>query len=99
MKPFYADYTNHMMRFYIRHREDKPEFKTAVDEANWNACEEVFNSLSPEEQYVIQSLYSQCGMMQDAARCVCEDQGLTPGFVWQLIGDVSAKTARARGLM
>ena len=49
MRPYWADYANHMLRFYCRN--DDPtmiyRFRTRTDEKNWKACNSVMKEMLP----------------------------------------------------
>lgn len=98
MKPFYADYANHALRFYVRHR-NVSEFRCPADQHNWEACDEVYRNLPVEQQTAVSAIYQQYGMIHDAVVAAAETLKVDPPVLWKLVSDVSAEVARVRGLM
>lgn len=98
MKPFYADYANHALRFYVRHR-DVSEFRCPADQLNWEACDEVYKNLPVEQQTAVSAIYQQYGMIHEAVVAAAATLNVDPPVLWKLVSDVSAEVARVRGLM
>lgn len=100
MKAFYADYINHMFRFYIRHQDKhKLNTLTSVDEANWNACEKVFRSLSESDQKMMTAVFGNFGMLGDCMRDYSTQSGISLNSLWERLSDVTQQTAKERGLV
>lgn len=49
MRPYYAEYANHILRFYTRHADNGSD--------NWKAADKVFKQLTAREQTEILSVY------------------------------------------
>lgn len=100
MKAFYADYINHMFRFYIRHQDkQKLHTLTPVDEANWNACEKVFRSLSESDQKMMTAVFGNFGMLGDCMRDYSAQSGISLDSLWERLSVVTLDTAKERGLV
>lgn len=52
MKPYYADYVNHILRFYFRYNKNKG-FKNDVDKTNYIAADKVVQRLTDGEKSVL----------------------------------------------
>ena len=52
MRPHYAEYVKHAMRFYAKSRinasSEQARFKSEADKKNWNACHTALNVFSDE---------------------------------------------------
>lgn len=103
MRPHYAEYVKHAMRFYARSRisasSEQPRFKTEADAKNWNACHGIMNTYSDEERNVFLSLYSDLGSMPESIDKVSREYSMEPNRIWNLVNDLEKKVARRRGLI
>jgi len=111
MKTFYADYVNHMMRFYCRGQRALKSveqngktlsecFKSDTDRLNWSACERVMSELLPAERAILIDIYAM--KEKDVVANVqsyCERTKSSKANIWQLIQTVSTKIALERGLI
>ena len=103
-KPVYADYVNHMLRFYVRSRADERDtrpasFRSDRDRINWNACHRIYTQLLPAEQDVLDRVYLQNTLnLGEAIRAYCAETSSEQNAVWTLLQDVSYRIAKERGL-
>lgn len=102
MRPYWADYANHMLRFFCKN--DDPtmiyRFKTKTDEKNWRACQRVMDTLGERDYEIIKFVYAQPLFLEDA---VNEYMGQNPKVkkdtIWDVIYTVSKRVAQMRGLL
>lgn len=86
MKPFYADYVNHMMRVYFRVYE--PE------DVNWVCVHRVLEEETPEVKELLKKLYSS-GKVEEKIK----ELNVDPTYAYKKIAIISRKIARERGLL
>lgn len=98
MKTFYADYVNHILRFYTRH-EKQGKFKSEADKLNYVAAERVFARLDEKEQLILIDVYHRNDTMADNVYEVAKARGINQDEIWILIGLVSNRIARERKLI
>lgn len=103
MKPPYADYCKHAMRFYARSMMNahsaEPRFKTEADKKNWYACQAAVRTFSPEEMDMLIILYSMSDPLPDAISRLAKDRCIHPDRVWNIVNDLERKIAKRRGLI
>ena len=98
-KPAYADYVNHMLRYYCRD-PCGTEPTRPVDALNWKACERALNGLTPDEQAVIRALYRTDEYdMRYAVATYCALNGADETGTWRLVRNVCRDVAKERGLI
>ena len=98
MKPYYADYVNHILRFYVRKQTNS--FKNDVDKQNYIAADKVVKKITVEGQKAIRFIFSQESI--SVADNVTEYARLTNGNtkeLWSLVSYVTNKVAKERNLI
>lgn len=98
MKTFYADYVNHILRFYTRHSK-RDGFKSEADKLNYNAAEKVFAKLTEQEQIMLIDVYHRNDTMAGNVYEVAKARGINQDEIWTLISKVSNRIARERKLI
>ena len=98
MKTFYADYVNHILRFYTRHSK-RDGFKSEADKLNYNAAKKVFAKLTEQEQVMLIDVYHRNDTMADNVYEVAKARGINQDELWTLISKVSNRIARERKLI
>ena len=103
MRPHYAEYVKHAMRFYAKSRinasSEQPRFKTEADKKNWNACHTALNTFSPEDMDMLITLYGMNESLPDAISRLAKDRRIHPNRVWNTVNDLERKIAKRRGLI
>lgn len=102
MRPFWADYANHMLRFYVKNDEPTMiyRFKSRTDEKNWHACQRVMETLNNREREIIKFVYSRPLMMEDAVNeYLMSHPKSERDSVWNVVYSVSRRVAQMRGLL
>ena len=102
MRPYWAEYANHMLRLYVKTwADDVIQFRTAIDKTNWIACRSVFEKLPTREKDIITHVYRHpCGHMEEGvASYVADHPTETRDSIWAVICGVSRDVARARELI
>lgn len=102
MRPYWADYANHMLRFFCKN--DDPamiyQFKTRTDEKNWKACQSVMKTLSTRDREIICFVYGGTMFIEDAVNeYLASHPGEHRDSVWNVIYTVSRRAAQMRGLL
>lgn len=97
MKPFYADFTQHCMRFFIRNQS--PAFKSSVDMENWHACKTAWGEMTGQEREILQAVYTERDLITDNVFKVAKDRALDQDVVWRIVRKNDRKVAKARGLI
>lgn len=98
-KTYYADYVNHILRFYFRYDRNKG-FKNDVDKTNYMSADRVIQKLSDTEIKVLTVVYQQDNTnivdnVMMASKCFRED----PVKIWSLISTTTTKIAKERKLL
>ena len=103
MRPPYADYCKHAMRFYARSMMNahsaEPRFKTEADKKNWYACRAAVRTFSPEDMDMLVTLYGMREPLPDAISSLAKDRRIHPDRVWNTVNDLERKIAKRRGLI
>lgn len=98
LKTFYADYANHILRFFTRHSKHD-EFRSEADKLNYVAAEKVFAKLNEDEQLLLIDVYRRNDTMADNVYEVAKARGINQDEIWILISKVSNRVARERKLI
>ena len=102
-KPIYADYTNHMLRFYCKNCKPenslKLELKKEVDRKNWRAVREVLHRLSKEDRDVIIDVYSRGDTLSDNIYTVSKERCIDQDKIWIIVSKVTNQIAKERMLI
>ena len=100
-KPFYADYTNRLMRWYCRAKEEGKEvnLESALDRENWNAVAKVVERLNEENRCAIMKVYCKRDTMVDNVRLTAVELGWEQDRLWALVSRVTRRVAKERGLV
>ena len=103
MRPHYAEYVKHAMRFYAKSRinasSEQPRFKTEADKKNWNACHTALNTYSDEEREMLVTLYSDTHPIPEAIRQLANKHKVEANHLWNMVNDLEKKVAKRRGLI
>ena len=102
MRPYWADYANHMLRFFCKN--DDPSmiyrFKTKTDEKNWRACQRVMDTLGERDHEIIKFVYAQPLFLEDAVNeYMAQNPKVKKDTIWDVIYTVSKRVAQMRGLL
>ena len=109
MKPYYADYSAHMLRYYCRRTRyaaenglmpQPTEFASRVDQLNWAACDRVVKTLSREERDIVMVAF--CAPVDEQPALVnryAAEKGISNKYVWGVVWNTSLRVAKVRGLV
>lgn len=97
-KSYYADYVNHMLRFYVRN-QDMTVFKSRVDELNWKHVHSVFTTLTDTEQTIVMCAYGNGSNLHENLKWICTASGIREEIGWGLITKLTQRLATERGLI
>lgn len=98
MRPYYADYVNHILRFYTRHSK-RDAFRSKADKLNYVAAERVFATLDEKEQFLLIDVYHRNDTMADNVYEVAKAREINQDEIWTLISKVSNRIAKERKLI
>jgi len=98
LKPFYADYVNHILRFYTRH-SDRNGFPSEIDRLNHDAADKVLSSLDYTEKNIIIDIYSRGDAVSNNIQYVAAMRGMDPKTIWALICRITNEIAKERKLI
>lgn len=103
MRPHYAEYIKHALRFYSKSRMNasskQPRFKTEADKKNWVACQAALNDFSEQEREMFLSIYAEIVPFPEAIASNAKSYHLEQNRVWNLVNDLEKKVAERRGLI
>ena len=97
-RAFYSDYVRHCLRFYTRHESPK-FFRTESDKLNWNACDEVFKTLSDDEKELLYEIYRSADTLADNIYVTSESRDIPQEDIWSLIARIENRIAKKRGIL
>ena len=92
----YTSYVRMALRFYCRYPE--PEFKTAVDEKNWKACELAIKTFKPGDQEILKQVYALPDQIGDNVYQIAQEKGISQEIIWMLMKRLERKIAVLRDL-
>ncbi len=99
-KPYYAEYVNHMLRFYVAYKETNDRhFKSDVDQRNYSCVDKVLNSIPKYEQLMLIEIYRRRGPLLDNVHVISEQSRVVPKKIWSFINDITIKIAKERHLI
>lgn len=99
-KPIYADYTNHMLRFYCRTiNSHNIKFKDEVNEENFRAVGKVLHGLPEEDRNVIMDVYGRCDTLSDNIYAVSRERKMDQDKIWIIVSKVTNQIAKERMLI
>lgn len=100
-KPYYVDYVNHALRFYCRNTDPEMihQFRTASEEKNWHSCRKVVEKLDVKKRELILRVYrTPATSLPEAVYSVQREMHLSLDYIWKVIGEVSYRVAKTRGI-
>lgn len=103
MKPYYAEFVRHCLRYYIKTLDEgkggHPVFRSDVDRENWSACYNVLKDYSPENMDIISEIYRPGDTIPDKIYQLAKTKGVSHDRFWGLINTIERKIAKKRGLL
>jgi len=101
IKCFYAEYVNHMLRFFCRYPKIAPDdIMTDADRKNWHVCKTVFDNIESQNADIIRELYvSRDVNFNNAGAQLAVKYGMPEKHIWRLVRTVREQIARERGLI
>lgn len=98
-KPYYADYVNHILRFYFRYDCSKG-FKNDVDKTNYLAADKVIRKLSDTDRQIMCTIFNLDGVnVADNIMVVAKRFHEDHKALWSLVSTTTAKIAKERKLL
>jgi len=102
-KPFYADYVNHMLRFYARSVRSgnvvRLKFKSEVDKWNWRSVNRVLHKLPERDKDIIIEVFGRGDTLADNIYEVSKELVIDQDVIWTLVSKVTNKIAKDRRLI
>ncbi|HUM44777.1 MAG TPA: hypothetical protein PKI14_17665 [Fervidobacterium sp.] len=102
-KPFYADYVNHMLRFYARTVKSEDvmglKFTSEVDELNWRSVNRVLHNLPELDKYIIIEVFGRGDTLADNIYEVSKEVVINQDVIWTMLSKITYQIAKERGLV
>jgi hypothetical protein len=102
-KPFYAEYINHILRFYARNVQSgdvvRLKFKSEVDELNWRSVNRVLHNLPELDKYIIIEVFGRGDTLADNIYEVSKELAINQDVIWTLLSKITYQIAKERGLV
>nr|DAI02115.1 MAG TPA: hypothetical protein [Bacteriophage sp.] len=102
MRAPYADYVNHMMRFYWKNpsKEMLHQFRSGVEERNWRACDKVMDGIDVRQKDFLCYIYTNSSnrTIDQNLRTWCKVKQKDVQETWDFLNWVSYRVAKMRGL-
>lgn len=101
-KPFYADYVNHMLRFYSRHDNTLKQLNShdyEVEKLNYTAVDSVLSRSKDHEKELIISIYTTDEPLNHTVTTTCSKLCITTEEAWKIISRITKAVARERRLI
>ena len=84
-KPYYAEYVNHILRFYFRYNRNKG-FKNDVDKMNYIAADKVVQRMADADREVLSAIFKQDNPnLADNVMLVAVQNGEDAAKIWSLV--------------
>ena len=103
MRPHYADYVKHAMRYYAKHRmnisSEQPRFKSEADKKNWESCKAAIATFSDEARDILLSIYMEDDNLVECINRAAKREHLSADRIWNLVNKLEKKVAKRRGLI
>ncbi len=97
---YYSEYVNHMLRFYVRHRQIKEnELEKKIDLKNWNIVKMVLDDLKEKDRNVIIKVYEKQDSIPNNILETSKELGIRQNVIWTLLNKVCRKIAKERELI
>ena len=96
-KPIYADYTNHMLRFYCK--TCRVDLIDPIDKLNWAVVDKVLRKLPKEDRDVIIDVYSRGDTLSDNIYTVSKERCIDQEKIWIIVSKVTNQIAKERMLI
>ncbi len=98
---YYTEYTDHMWRFYVRHRDGNIADMDYASRANWTACHNVWLTIRPEWRDVLNLYYQQDphGISWKVNAYCAKHHDISPADVWKIVNAARNMAAQERGLV
>ena len=98
-KPFYADYVNHILRFYFRWDNSKT-FRNEVDEQNYKAADEIVRTLQTSEREILTTIYKSDSInVAENVVIATSIHKRDVSEIWSLLSTITSKIAKERRLI
>lgn len=98
-KPYYADYVNHILRFYFRYNRNKG-FKNEVDKTNYIAADKVIQRMPDTDREVLSTVFRQDGInLAENINIAAAQHNEDPAKIWSLVSMTTTKVAKERRLL
>lgn len=98
-KPYYAEYVNHILRFYFRYDRTRG-FKNDVDKTNYMSADRVIQKLSDNDVKVLTTVFQQDNPnLVDNVVLTAKKFREDPTKIWSLISSITTKIAKERKLL
>ena len=96
-KPVYADYTNHMLRFYCK--TCRVDLIDPIDKLNWAVVDKVLRRLPEEDRNVIMDVYSKNDTLSDNIYTASKERKINQDKIWIIVSKVTNQIAKERMLV
>ncbi len=98
-KAYYADYVNHMLRFYFRY-DSRGGFKNETDKNNYISVDRVIKRQSDADRIILERIYrNKNPKLREVILSVGAELNLNVNGIWNLINAITNKIAKERGLL
>ena len=98
-KPYYADYVNHILRFYFRYNRNKG-FKNEVDKTNYIAADKVIQRMPDTDREVLSTVFRQDGInLAENINIAAAQHNEDPAKIWSLVSMTTTQVAKERRLL
>lgn len=96
MKNYYSDYVGHMMRQYLKLKDEAS--MDAVARQNVDVCIKVISALPEQERSIIEQVYSS-KLSSEFLETVSDANGIRLKNLWVIIKNFEKEIATERGLI
>lgn len=98
VKPFYADYINHMLRFYARNKLP-PVFESVSDNENYTCVSRVLSKIDKTDAEILCDVFRKKDTLADNIYEVSKERNLNQDVIWTMLSKVTYQIAKERGLV
>ena len=95
----YTYYAASALRWYFRHRDKPPEFRSEAIAKNWEICDKVVKECDPAMLEIIEEVYLSADTTGDAVYEAAKKRKIHQDNIWTMLAMIEKRFARERGLI
>lgn len=99
MKPRYAGCAKHAMKYYAKHRQETPIFRSPAEKQDWEACDQAFLAMDSKAQELLLEVYQGRDTFGDNVFNTAKRWSIPQNDIWVIVNRFEKQYAQRRGLI